>query len=182
MDKKEIEKKARKIIDKITKEEYCGDGKIYRVGRRYIFLSTDYFPYDFTRDLEELFGVAGDAILYKGGYKVGGDLVKYYRNIAEEKNLDIYDIMSSVGWYFGWCIGILIEKGEKYKVIVYDSFEAESYLKREGKTEKPVCHFLRGVLAGIISEVNGEKYKAVEKKCKAMGDEYCEFEVERVIE
>ncbi len=182
MNKKEIEERARKIIDKITKEESCGDGKIYRVGRRYIFLSTDYFPYDFTRDLEELFGIAGDAILYKGGYKVGGDLAKYYRKIAEEKNLDIYDIMSSVSWYFGWGIGAIVEKDKKYKVIVYESFEADSYINREGKTKKPVCHFFRGVIAGIISEVEGEKHKAVEKKCRAMGDEYCEFEVEKVIE
>ncbi len=180
MEKDEIESRAREIMKKITEERPCGkESKIMRLGRRYVMISIDYFPYDIMKDLEELFGPVGDSILYRGGEKVGKRLVKDYTKIAPIDNLDIFDVMSAIGWYFGWGVGCIKEDNGKYVVRVYDSFEAESYIRNQGISNKPVCHFLRGVLVGVIEEITKDICKGTELKCKAKGDDYCEFLIER---
>jgi len=46
-----------------------------------------------------------------------------------------------------------------------------------GKSDKPVCHDIRGYLAGMFSRYFGRRISAAEVKCMATGDEYCEFEI-----
>ncbi len=77
-------------------------------------------------------------------------------------------------------MGERIKEGENHRMILYDSFEAESYIKNEGKSDKPVCHFMRGVLAGIVEEAEESKYEGKELKCMAQGYNYCEFLIEKV--
>ena len=181
----DVETKIKEVLSKITsKENPCGEGTIKLLDRRYVLLSTDYFTYDLIKDLEELFNAAGDAVLYKGGEKIGRDLYKHYGPIAKEKKIDILDLIAAVGWYFGWATGETVERGERngiYRMILYNSFEAESFVEREGKSNKPVCHFLKGVLKGLVEELTGSKYTATEAKCRAKGDEYCEFIYKPVI-
>ncbi len=177
-DRESIEKKAIEIMEKLADTNPCGSGEITLLNRRYVLLSTDYFPFEITKDLEEIFGAAGDAVLYKGGEKVGRDLYMHYIDVAREYGIDIWDIISAVGWYFGWGIGDVIERGHdggKYVIRVYSSFEADSFIKRGAKVSKPVCHFMRGVLNGIVESVEVKKYNAEETKCRAKGDEFCEF-------
>ncbi len=178
-DKASMEEKIKEVLGKITSHENpCGGGVIKLMDRRYVLLSTDYFSYDLTKDLEELFNAAGDAVLYKGGEKIGRDLYEYYAPMAKEQGLDVFDIISAVGWYYGWATGEVVERGERdgvYRMILYDSFEAESFLRREGVGTRPVCHFLKGVLKGLVEAHTGMKYTSSEVKCAAKGDEYCEF-------
>ena len=54
-------------------------------------------------------------------------LVNEYNEYVKDKFISIYDILSAVGW----TIGEYIKEGENYRMILYDSFEAESYLKNE---------------------------------------------------
>ena len=173
---KEIDDNARKIIRKFAPENPCGEGRITLLKRRYVMLSTDYFPFDLTKDLEEIFGVAGDTLLFKGGKSVGTDIYERYHDLAEKYNVDIRDLISAVGYYFGWGTGKVVERKDGvYKIHMYDSFEADSFIKRNGGAKKPVCHFLRGVINGLIESIEKREYKSKETKCAAMGDEYCEF-------
>ncbi len=178
LNKNEVVNKIKRTLELFQAKNPCGGGKITLIDRRYVMLSTDYFPFDITRDLEELFNAAGDTLLYKGGERIGKDLYAHYLPMARTYGVDIWDIISAVGWFFGWGTGTVIESGEndgRYRVRVYDSFEADSFLKRAGNTEKPVCHFMRGVLNGIVESIEGRKYSSKEDKCLAKGDGFCEF-------
>ena len=55
---------------------------------------------------------------------------------------------------------------------IYDSFECENV-----KSDKPVSHFLRGILGGILFTIFRKEVTVYETKCIAKGDPYCEFEV-----
>ncbi len=181
MGKEEIEKRAKEVMKILGKDKnFSEDFKIELFGNRYVLLSTTYFPYECMKDMEELFGGVGDFVLYRGGKRVGKKLVKEYNEYVKDKLLSIYDVLSAVGWYFGWALGEYIKEGENFRMILYDSFEAESYLKNEGESDKPVCHFMRGVLTGIVEEAEGEKYEGKELKCMAQGYNYCEFLIEKV--
>ncbi len=179
--REEIAKRIEEIVRKLANRNPCGEGKIKLMNRRYVLMSTDYFPYDLLKDLEEIFNAAGDTLLYQGGIKVGRDLYNHYINVAREHGIDLWDVISAVGWYFGWGTGEVVERGERdgvYRMVVYDSFEAESFLAREGRGDKSVCHFMRGVLTGLVEGVEGRDYVGHETRCRAKGDEYCEFVIE----
>lgn len=42
---------------------------------------------------------------------------------------------------------------------------------------KPVCYFEAGFSAGAVSTISKQDMDAVEVRCNALGDNYCEFEV-----
>jgi len=56
------------------------------------------------------------------------------------------------------------------RVVVLNSFEAVAR-----RSDEACCHFLRGFLAGFLSELLSKNVVVVERKCAAKGDEYCEF-------
>ncbi|MBI2530137.1 MAG: hypothetical protein HYW05_03260 [Candidatus Diapherotrites archaeon] len=62
---------------------------------------------------------------------------------------------------------------------IYNSQIAEAYLKKYGKAKWPVCHRVRGYFAGAASFVARVDLDAVEVKCKAKGDSYCEFVIKK---
>ena len=180
MKKEEIERRAKETLKKLGKNGRCCSEnlQIELYGNRYVLLSTRYFPYELKKDMEELFGGVGDFVLYRGGKRIGKRLVREYANSVND-DISMYDVLAAVGWYFGWAIGDSFKKGDNYRTILYDSFEADSYIENEGKGDKPVCHFMRGVLTGIVEEIEKSKYEGKEVKCKAQGYEYCEFLIER---
>jgi len=53
---------------------------------------------------------------------------------------------------------------------------AEAQLKK-GKSKKPVCAITSGILAGIFSYIFSKDVHCIEKKCKAVSGNVCEFEV-----
>ncbi|MCX5798025.1 MAG: 4-vinyl reductase, partial [Proteobacteria bacterium] len=60
----------------------------------------------------------------------------------------------------------------KISIMVLNSPFAVYY----GESEKPVCHFIRGIVAGITLAVFGQFTKAVETHCLVKKDIFCRFE------
>jgi predicted hydrocarbon binding protein len=76
----------------------------------------------------------------------------------------------TLGWGILEYAEINPEAGEA-KIRVYQSYECET-----GKgSEKPYGHFIRGILAGFFANIFEKEAKAVETKCIATGDPYCEY-------
>jgi len=65
----------------------------------------------------------------------------------------------------------------KIVVRIEGSYIAKGVAKR---SDRPVCHLIKGTIAGGLEALTGWKMDAEETKCLAMGDEYCEFTVKRV--
>ena len=58
---------------------------------------------------------------------------------------------------------------------MHDSIECKAF-RGQGR---PASHYIRGHLSGLLSRLLDEELLAVEVKCVAAGDAYCEFEVIR---
>ena len=73
----------------------------------------------------------------------------------------------------------VFEIKDGYAIVrIYNSFEADAHLIALGKSDKPECHFVRGYLKGLFSALSGSNNVEVEEtKCKAKGDDHCEFVV-----
>lgn len=173
---------SKRIMRMITKDPpFSENAKIMRLHRRYVLVCTEYFVLGLMHDIIEFAGEdAAAVILYRGGFNGGRELFKRYYSFAKDKDMAL-DMCISSAWYFGWGIASYYAEQKDGKLIgharIYDSFEAEEYLTTNIKNIKPgkKCNFFRGMVAGIMTGYAGKLYDAEEVKCKADGDEYCEF-------
>jgi len=132
------------------------------------------------KGIREKFGTAGEAMLYYQGFAIGQRTCQAHR---EETGLeDPKELVGlskayfrTVGWGIMDVVKMSLEAGEA-QIRVYQSFECEA-----GKgSEAPYGHFIRGILAGFFTEIFQREAKAVETKCIATGDPYCEYTIKRV--
>lgn len=48
---------------------------------------------------------------------------------------------------------------------------------KDGKVDRPLCHYFRGYWVGVVSEVLERKVSCAETKCMGLGDAHCEFQI-----
>ncbi|MCX8182540.1 MAG: hypothetical protein N3D12_05420 [Candidatus Methanomethyliaceae archaeon] len=129
--------------------------------------------------IREYFGKSGDSFLYHIGYRTGLAYGKNHRKFAESLKIQdpalIYKDISST--LFQWAgfgrMNVQELDQERGTIIVYDSFECEL-----GKGRSiPYSQFVRGLLAGVLSELFGKGFNVMEEACIAKGDPSCKFVV-----
>ena len=111
---------------------------------------------DFKRSLEEAFGSGANVIFYMVGKGCGKRscsrlMQKYPERDRLFKALCRYK--RNERW--GRIKFKLDMKTGKGKIIVYESFEAKQY----GKSQEPVCHFLKGYLEGFLTQAYNKPIK-----------------------
>jgi len=128
--------------------------------------------------VSEIFGggPAARVLLYEMGEAVGSFIYKELvsllgANVFRNQMDQIIGLYRSLGW------GIItldkIDHEMKTAVIrARENFECIHQLERSGTSRN---HFLRGHLAGWLSELFGKKVEVTETHCITSGDRYCEF-------
>ncbi len=127
------------------------------------------------------FGPGIEAFLYYLGVEAGLELGKKHKETAKKLGIvnpeEIFRVISEsmfncVG--FGLMETVEIRARPPYAIVrVHNCFECELGIG----TGKPFSHLVRGMIAGVLTELLGVKMTATETKCIAEGDPYCEFEV-----
>ena len=127
--------------------------------------------------LREWFGAGGEAFLYHVGFRTGLALGGLHREAAGKLGIadpiQIYKYISAP--MFQWA-GFGIPEVKDFdsdggEILVYDSFECEL-----GKGRViPYSQFVRGIIAGVLSELFGRAYNVTEESCIAKGDPVCRF-------
>lgn len=129
--------------------------------------------------IKEVFGPGTNVMLFQQGDKVGREMVKRVGKFGGVKKRKALEMGLSIGQSFGWFRYEIVEWDEEKPFFVirfYDNFECSMV---KGKKE-PNSQFIRGIASGSLSELFEEKLLARETKCISKGDDYCEFEIERV--
>lgn len=126
-------------------------------------------------------GKTATIIFYHLGYYSGEEFSNYVREKLKPLNISIaslakiaFDLIRSLGDYDPELVNLDVENGRAI-VHVHNSFEANPF---RGVFKEPSCQFVRGNISGLLSGLIGRKLVAVERKCIASGDPYCEFYVE----
>ena len=155
-----------------------------RNGLRLFNIVGEYFI-NAIENLKSMLGVVAEAFLYHLGFSYGERLaegimrilgIKETDRISEDLILKLALLFSHYARVVGAAIIEPLEINvRKYEVTfkMIDCWEAIAHLKLYGKSDKPVCYFTRGNIAGVASRVCGVKLKAIEEKCQAKGDPYC---------
>jgi len=112
-----------------------------------------------------------------------GELSRLYQRVPVTGDASMemgWEVLKLAGWG-DTRLGEFIGKGEKAIANTKNSPTAEAYLAEYGKSDRPVCHYLRGLIAGVAESVSGQDYSAVETSCKATGiSQECVFELKRI--
>lgn len=118
---------------------------------------------------------AGD-LFFRAGF-VGGRLsAQKYKEVFSLGDQALVEYMARMGGQLGWgrfdLVSLDLERKE-LEVAVYNSPFASAH----GPSAVPVCHFIRGVLAGVGEEIFQSRVDSSEKTCMAIGGSNCRFQV-----
>mgnify|MGYP003876395261 FL=1 len=134
----------------------------------------------FLIDFREHLGSGGEAMLYHIGRAVGAERARYVNELAERIGVSKLEDKIIIGALLfkslGYGIPEILEFREHppyLRVRVYHCIECEL----GGEADHPFSHYIRGILAGYASEILKQDLLAVETRCLALGDPYCEFEL-----
>lgn len=129
----------------------------------------------YIKRLIEVLGDVASPVLYNLGRAEAEYMWKRMSKEDSSKE-DVLKLLQETYRTSGWGIIKFDEinhKESRAKVKIEQHVVPESL----GKSDRPVCHDIRGYLAGIFSLYFGRRISAAEVKCMATGDEYCEFEI-----
>jgi len=130
----------------------------------------------FESALEEIFSPsAASVILQSSANKCGRQTCRRITiEVKDKRNVLAYlsHLKESMNWGKMSFQDVDLENGTG-KIRVLDSFESLVH-----KSTQPSCHFLRGFLAGFLSELFGRDVSITEIKCAGKGDDHCDFEFE----
>jgi len=116
------------------------------------------------------------AVLYEAGKKVGEYVATRLSELYNVKGTDLALAVNQAGKATGWGMMGVSNLNSQHltgTIVVKDCFEAAAWRKKHEKA----CNWTRGYIAGVMTKVFGRPVEAVEVKCSATGDEYCQFEV-----
>lgn len=157
--------------------EFDGErGAISFKGVRYLLIRPETLV-EFQKGLEERLGKDAQEILYRGGFTGGRLSTKKYNETFGYGDDEIVQFMMSMGTQIGWGNFTLEEfslEAKRLIVTVAGSPFAVAY----GKSKGPVCHMIRGVMAGMGHVLFGQDVASVESHCLAKGDDICRFLIE----
>lgn len=133
----------------------------------------------FQKAAEEKLGAGADELLYAGGFTGGVLSSKRYREVFGLNDAQSVEFMVKMGAEIGW---------GKMQVAAFDTGKEELVLVVEGspfaaaygKSNRSVCHLIRGVFAGLASGVFGRPVESREEECIALGNSRCKFVIRAV--
>jgi predicted hydrocarbon binding protein len=148
-------------------------GALLFKGIRYLLMRPETII-EFQKGVEEVFGERAGEIFFAGGFQ-GGSLSA--QKLKELQGLDakgVIESMCSMGTQLGWGRFTLREFDQAtYKITV--EITSSPYAQIYGKSKKPVCHLIRGVIAGITKVIFGKERDVQETQCLAQGFASCIF-------
>lgn len=100
------------------------------------------------------------------------------KNVGRSLNVTDYNSLSEKIIELG--IGQIVITNMSDEMIVFRLYDCFTCSEMEN-IGKPLCYFEAGILAGAVSTISKQDMDAVEVKCNALGDAYCEFEVTKAI-
>jgi len=115
-------------------------------------------------------------MMVAGGIMGGSASLRSYGEALGYGEKDIVRFMCNMGCELGWGdfrLSMLDMKSRQLIVDVLGSPFAAAY----GRSEKSVCHLIRGVLEGLGSSIFKRGVRSSETSCIAKGDEKCRFEI-----
>lgn len=128
------------------------------------------------------FGSAAFTMLYmmgqeKGRYDVLKEMEMLRKRSVSFTKLQVLENIIHQLKITGWGAPRIQEYDETRGVMMILVENNPLVVALNGKSDKPVCHYLRGFWVGVLSEIWERRVSCAETKCMGLGDDYCEFKI-----
>lgn len=114
-------------------------------------------------------------ILFKSGFQGGSLSSQRYREIFNLSEHEIIRFMIEMGTQIGWG-RFEPEKFDPLNHTLTVNVHHSPFAGVYGSSNTPVCHFICGVLSGMVSVIFNGQNRMREVDCLAKGDSFCRFE------
>lgn len=118
-------------------------------------------------------------IVFEAGFTGGQLSARKYKETFGFGDRQVVEFMCRMGGEIGWGHFRLIAMDTETQHLVVRVDQSPFAAAYPAKAQAGVCHFTRGVLAGIASGIFNEATAALEPVCLAQGDAHCQFVIER---
>ncbi len=158
---------------------------------RYVLIRASALSYDFFKEIKALYRDEGkneafdigQNFLFDIGHVIGiEDAKQFHKKMKLENPIERIAVGPVLFAYTGWAfVDILPESTptpDENFLLKYNhpySFEADSWISKNKKSNKPVCIMNAAYSSGWCQQSYGVELTAVEITCRAKGDEKCTF-------
>ena len=149
------------------------EGSLRYKGIRYLVIRPETLS-DLFKAVEPVAGERAGEALFRGGFTGGNLSSRAYREIHGFSDEEILDFMLTMGGQIGWG-RFSLEAWDKGSGDLVVRVTSSPFAEAHGEADEPVCHLLRGIVAGMGSALLERECGAVETSCQAMGDDCCRF-------
>ncbi len=131
--------------------------------------------------MERLTSIAGSTVtktlFYMMGLEVGQTAMRYSKDEVHSLG-DLAKVANRLTAMYGWGRSLSLEASTRDGQAVYTCVVKGTPLSHKRTANEPVCHMMRGVVAGWLEiYLDKRAVSSVETQCAAMGHEHCVFEV-----
>jgi len=148
-------------------------GTLRYKGVRYLLIRPETLG-ELLKAVEPVAGEQAGEALYRGGFEGGRLSTTTYREVHGFSDREIIDFMMRMGREIGWG-RLSLERYSPDPGRMEVRVEGSAFAAAYGPSSRPVCHLIRGVVAGMASVLLGRECRAVETACEAVGDPCCRF-------
>jgi predicted hydrocarbon binding protein len=128
-------------------------------------------------DIEAVYLSGGPTILERMGFTFGKSLVKTEQRSNTEQAVlfeNLADLAGSTGWG-----KLTLSAGDPTSDQARFRIKNCVFCSEIRGRSRPVCEFMAGVIRGAADELFGGQHKVTEEVCAAMGDDACDFLLEK---
>jgi len=133
----------------------------------------------FQKAAEEKLGAGADELLFAGGFTGGTLSAKRYREVFGLTDRQSVEFMAKMGTEIGWG-KFTVSSFSVSSCALELTVEASPFAAAYGKSNRGVCHLIRGVFAGLASGIFGRAVESREEECIALGHPQCKFVINSV--
>jgi predicted hydrocarbon binding protein len=142
-------------------------------GERILLVKQDAFSDSLDR-IRSMTGGAADILVFEMGFAAGqrdasAILHEFGRERIFDQSIDLSLAYRSLGWGKAHLVKINPD-GPRLEIVVEECFECEGRV-----SNRSVCYFMGGHLAGGAYEIFRTMLRCEETKCSGLGDHHCEF-------
>ena len=129
----------------------------------------------FQKLVEESLGPMTSDLMFKAAYDIGAAIGRRLMERAELSQQEMIISMLNSANELGWAKLYLKETEEFPGRVVLEAFNS-AFASAYKQSHTPVCHLIRGIFSGALSQMIGPIMDSQETKCLAMGYPKCIFE------
>lgn len=132
--------------------------------------------------LWNVFGPGAATILWEMGRAAGEYEAKMAKERLKLSKLDAVKFLLADKRASGWYIGEIADATTVPVKLTIRAEHSPECEHRSSKHKEPRSYFLKGYLEGYVSFTFEKQLKIKESRCKARGDDFCEFQIQEAAE